>query len=167
MLDVIKNRRSVRKYSGQPVEPEKLNSLLRAAMQAPSAVNQQPWEFLVVTDRQTLIKLADMSLFSKMVAQAGVVIIVLGNQNRLLKDYFQQDLAAATQNILLEAVNQGLGAVWLGGYPNKDRMKFLTKLFKLPFYIVPFSVISIGYPLSDENQFVDRYDEKRVHYEQY
>jgi len=166
-MESINIRRSIRKYSNQEVEPEKIEKLLRAAMQAPSAVNQQPWEFIVVTNRDELVKLSKMSMFSKMLATAGCAIVVLGNQKRLIRDYFQQDLAAATQNILLESVELGLGAVWLGGYPVEDRMKYLTKQFSLPSHIIPFSVISIGYPLGEANRFIDRYDPSRVHYERY
>lgn len=103
-MDVIFNRRSIRRYKDQAVEQEKIDKILRAAMQAPSAVNQQPWEFIVVRDKENLKKLAGISAYSRMVADAPLAIVVLGNEARMrLQHNWEQDLSAATQNILLEA----------------------------------------------------------------
>ena len=162
-------RRSVRQYLDKPVEEHKLQQLLAAAMQAPSANNQQPWEFIVVQDREQLKQLSGYSPYARMMAKASVAIVVLGDTRRMMiPQQWQQDLGAATQNILLEAVTQNLGAVWLGAYGNDRAVAWLNRFFNLPDYAIPYSVISIGYPAKeDANHFTDRYDPSRIHYEQY
>lgn len=168
-MDIIFNRRSIRRYNEQAVEQEKIDKLLRAAMQAPSAANQQPWEFIVVKDKDTLNKLAGISAYSRMTADAPLAIVILGNEDRMrLQHHWEQDLAAATQNILLEAAYLGLGAVWLGVAPMEDRMDYVRNVFGLSKKLRPFCVIPIGYPAEgQENKFVDRFDPSRVHYEKY
>lgn len=168
-MNTIFIRRSIRKYESKPVEEEKIDKILRAAMQAPSAVNQQPWEFIVVRKKELLDKLSNMSPYSKMLASAPLALVLLGNYDRMkAKEYWQQDMGAAAENILLEATELGLGAVWLGVAPQKEREDYIKELFQLPGNIVPFCVISIGYPLKgQENKFIDRYDESRVHYDRY
>jgi nitroreductase len=168
-MDVIFTRRSVRRYKKQVVEQEKIEKLLKAGMQAPSAANQQPWEFIVVQKQENLDKLAGISAYSKMVADAPLAIVLVGNEDRMrLQLHWEQDMAAATQNILLEAAHLGLGAVWLGVAPIKERMDYISELYGLKKRLKPFCVISIGYPEEgQENKFVDRYDPDRVHYETY
>ena len=168
-MEVIFNRRSIRRYKKQAVEEEKIEKILRAAMQAPSAANQQPWEFIVVRDKDNLKKLSEISAYSKMVAEAPLAIVVLGNEDRMrLQHHWEQDLAAATQNILLEAAHLGLGGVWLGGAPMQDRMELISELYDLKNRIKPFCVIPIGYPEEgQDHKFVDRFDPDRVHYEKY
>jgi nitroreductase len=163
----IFNRRSVRNFEEKPVEREKIDKLLKAAMQAPSAGNQQPWEFIVVENKDTLNKLSEMSPYSKMVAKAPVAIVILGNHNNLkYPGYWEQDLGAATENLLLEAVHLGLGGVWLGVAPLEDRMNYVKEMFDVPENVLAFAVVPIGYP-TGEQKFVDRYDSTRVHYEKY
>lgn len=168
-MNAIFTRRSIRSYQEQAIEPEKIEKLLRAAMQAPSAGNQQPWEFIVVQDKNTLEKLAGVSPYAKPVANAPLAFVLLANGEGLrFPEYWEQDLSAATQNILLQAVELGLGAVWLGVAPVKERMDYLKDLFNLPEKVKPFCVIALGYPAAgQENKFVDRYDAKRVHYEKW
>ena len=168
-MEVILTRRSVRKYKDQPIEKEKIDILLKAAMQAPSAGNQQPWEFIVVQERENLIKLSGMSPYSKLVKDAPLALVLLGNEERMkFSDNWQQDMGAATENILLQAVELKLGAVWLGAAPNEDRENYLKEKLDLPEHIRPFCIIAIGYPADGQgNKFIDRYDEKRVHYERY
>lgn len=167
-MEAIFNRRSIRRYKNQAVEEEKIEQLLRAAMQAPSAANQQPWEFIVVQNKDNLQKLAQISAYSKMVADAPLAIVLLGNEDRMrLQVHWEQDMAAAAQNILLEAAHLGLGGVWLGVAPMEDRMELISKLYDLKDRLKPFCVIPIGYPEGQENKFVDRYDPDRVHYEKY
>lgn len=163
-MDVINKRRSIRKFMDKPVEAEVIEKLLRAAMQAPSAKNQQPWEFLVIDNRAILNELAKYSFYANAILTAPVSIVVLSNINNLQHpEFWEQDMSAATENILLEAVDSGLGAVWLGVHPIKSRVEFIKKLFTLPDNIIPFSVVPIGY--SDrENIFVDRYNQDKVHY---
>jgi len=168
-MDVIFKRRSIRRFADRAVEEEKIDKLLRAAMQAPSAKNQQPWEFIVVRDKNILNKLAELSPYSKMAAEAPLVIVVLGNEDKMYSTHhWQQDLAAATQNILLEAVYLGLGAVWVGVAPVEERMDYIRNLFGLNKRINPFCIIPIGYPAEgQENKFVDRFDPSRIHYDKY
>ncbi len=164
--EVIQNRRSIRNFAARPVEKEKIEKLLRAGMQAPSAANQQPWEFIVVQDQATLKKLSETHIYATPIADAPLGIVVLSNEKDLIFPvYWQQDLAAATENILLEAVELGLGAVWLGIAPEEDRMEYLKQFFNLPEGVQAFALLALGY--SDENTFEDRFDPSRVHYEKY
>jgi nitroreductase len=167
-MEVIFNRRSVRKYKDQPVEKEKIEKLLRAAMQAPSAGNQQPWEFIVVQDKENLRQLSEASQYSKLVANSPVAFVLLANGSELrFPGNWEQDMGAAAENILLEAVELGLGGVWIGIAPEEDRMNYVKKMFNLNDNLKPFCIISIGYPDGQENKFVDRFDESRIHYEKY
>ena len=162
----IFNRRSIRKYQDKPVEKEKIEKLLRAAMQAPSAANQQAWEFIVVENKDTLSKLSLMTPYSKPVASSAVTIVLLANSDNFrVPTGWQQDMGAAAQNILLEATSLELGAVWLGVATSDTAVTFVKETFKLPENIKPFALISIGYPDNQKNEFVDRFDNKKVHYE--
>lgn len=163
MLDAIRNRRSIRKYQDKPVPAEKLEILVRAAMQAPSARNTQPWEFVITQDRDIMNRIPDFHPYAGMVPSAGAVILVCGN--RELQEeigYILEDCSAAIQNILLEAVNQNLGAVWLGVYPREDRIQGMTSLFNLPEHIVPIALVSLGIP-GEIKEFDDRFTREKIH----
>jgi len=166
-MEVIDDRRSVRTYQDRMVEPEKVERLLRAAMQAPSAGDQRPWEFLVVRDRGACARLSTMSPYAKHVAKAPVAIVLLGNGGRMrFPENWEQDMAAAAENLLLEAVSQGLGAVWTGVCPIPERMDAVRKQFSLPDELKSFAVIAVGYPRrEDANHPVDRFDPERIHLE--
>jgi nitroreductase len=166
-MDIIFKRRSVRAYLKKTIEPEKIEKLLRAAMQAPSAGNQRESEFLVVQDRAALKQLSEMSPYAKMIAEAPLAIVILGNTGRMkFSENWEQDLGAAAENLLLEAVDLGLGAVWLGVHPLPDRINAIREQFSLPENLRPFAVIAAGYPKdAGANCFADRWDENRVHYE--
>ncbi|WP_026881205.1 nitroreductase family protein [Clostridium akagii] len=164
----IFNRRSIRKYQDRPVEKEKVEKLLRAAMQAPSAANQQPWEFIVVENKETLNKLSLMTPYSKPVAGSAVTIVLLANtDNFRVETSWQQDMGAAAENILLEATYLGLGAVWLGVATADSAIDFIKKSFDLPKNIKPFALVSIGYPEEQQNVTSNRFDAKKVHYEEF
>ena len=164
MDNVIFKRRSIRRFENKPVEPEKIERILKAGMQAPSAHNLQPWEFLVVTDTEKREAVSKMSPWAGMVAKAPVTIIVVGHQeNKDMLKYLPQDLGACTENILLQIAEEGLGGCWMGFYPDEDRVESVRKYFSMPDDRIPFSVIALGYS-SDENRFVDRSDMSRVHY---
>ena len=163
----IFQRFSVRRYTGQKVEQEKIKALLGAAMSAPSARDTKPWQFIVIRDKQILSDIAGFHPFASMLPEADCGILVCGDYR--LEDqlgYLAINCAAATQNILLEAVGQGLGACWLGVYPREERMKALSSLLNLPEYIVPISLISVGYPAEERAQ-KDRYDEDRIRYDRW
>ena len=153
-LEVIHNRKSVRNFTEQPVTKEQIETLLRAAMAAPTAVNRQPWVFYVVTLRETLNTLSEQLPYAKMLTQAQAAIVVCGDMEKAgnLKDkgYWVQDCAAATENILLAAESVGLGAVWTAAYPYDDRTKMVIKELNLPETHIPLNVIPIGYPTGED-----------------
>lgn len=160
-------RRSIRQYLPQPIEKEKIERLLRAAMQAPSAGNQQPWEFIVTEEKAQLQKLSLLSPYAGPVKGAAAAFVLLGNEKQMkFPENWQMDMAAAAENILLESVHLGLGAVWLGVAPLQERMEYIKAFYSLPDFIRPFGVIALGYPAADPG-FIDRYDAARVHYNQY
>ncbi len=164
MDNIIFKRRSIRRFETRPVEPEKVERILKAGMQAPSAHNLQPWEFLVITEQEKRDAVSKMSPWAGMVAKAPVTIIVIGHQeNKDMEKYLPQDLGACTENILLQIAAEGLGGCWMGFYPDEDRVNSVRKYFNLPEDRIPFSVIALGYS-PDENRFVDRSDMSRVHY---
>lgn len=167
-MNPIFKRRSVRKFSDKEVSINQVKNLIKAGMQAPSAFNSQPWEFIIVSDRKDLEAVSKMSRFAKPAKRAQKLIIVLGNTKkfRVVKAMIQQDLSACTQNILLQAVVDGLGAVWLGFYPREDRVNALREYFDIPDHIIPFSVIAIGYPKEDKDP-KSRYDESKIHLDKY
>jgi len=167
-MDTIFFRRSIRNYKDKKVESEKIERLLRAAMQAPSAGNQQPWEFIVVQDKDNLKRLSNMSPYSKLISDAPLALVLLANKDRMkYPENWEQDMGAAAQNILLEAVELELGAVWLGVAPIEDRVKYIKDIFRLKENVSPYCVIAIGYPDGQENKFIDRFDKTRIHYEEY
>lgn len=166
LYEGIQKRRSIRQYENRPIEKEKIEKLLRAAMQAPSAANQQPWEFLVIEKNETLQKLSNAHLYATPIKDAALCIIVLAREEGLrFPQYWQQDLAAATENILLTAVELGLGTVWMGVAPEEDRMAYIKELFQLPEGVKAFAMLAVGY--SSDNKFEDRFDISRIHYEKY
>ena len=167
-MNTIFTRRSVRKYLDKAIEPEKIDRMLRAAMQAPSATNQQPWEFIVIDDKATLTKLADFSPYAKMLPGAALGFVVLEKQGTKAPLFTEQDLGAAVQNLLLQAAEDGLGTVWMGVGRGTERETFLTEMFSLPETVKPFAVVAVGYPADENaNRFVDRYEESRVHWNKY
>ena len=168
MLDTIYARRSIRQYQERPVEKEKLEKLLKAAMAAPSAMNIKPWEFVVVTQKDTLDEIRSAMIFGKHNAPAA--IIVCGNtslfKHPMAAKFWVQDCSAATENILLAAVGLGLGTVWLGVHPINNFTKLISGIAKLPDYVKPLNVIYVGYP-AEEKEPRTQYDPDRVHWESY
>lgn len=161
-------RRSIRSYTNQPVESEKIQSLVRAAMAAPSAKNQQPWEFLIVTEPMTLKKLADTSPYTSFVANAPVAIVMLANVSNLKAPTFcTQDMSAATQNILLEATSQGLGTCWMGVHTNPSAETHIRNLFDLPENIQAFALVSVGYPDREYRDRPEKNKPRKIHFEKY
>jgi nitroreductase len=159
----IFERRSIRKYTGEDVPDESINELLKAAMAAPSAGNQQPWDFIVVKDRTVLNEIPKVHQYAQMLKEAPLAIIVCGSLDREKhKGYWMQDCAAAIENMLIEAQYLGLGAVWLGVYPREDRVAGIKKLLEIPENVMPLAVISIGYP-AESKEASQRYDEKKLH----
>ena len=149
MHEIIEKRRSIRKFkSCVLITREQLDRLLGAAMMAPSACNTRPWEFIAVSKREILDKIVNVHPYAAMCASASAAIIVVAipQTDTMPEGYFAQDCAAATQNILLEAVSLGLGACWCGVYPRPERIKGLRELFSINEPKIPFNVIAIGTP---------------------
>lgn len=162
-MNEIFHRTSIRKYTDQSVEADKTERLLRAAMAAPSAGNQQPWEFYVVTDKCTLIALSECSPYAAPLRSAPLGIVVCCQTECRMPEYAQIDCSAAIENLLLEADFLDLGAVWLGIAPLQERMNAARSILNIPEHLYAFSFIACGYPAEEKLQ-QDRYDEARVHY---
>lgn len=166
ILDNILNRRSVREFTDEKVKKDDLEMIIRAGMSAPSAINLQPWEFIVFDEDDILEYMIDLHEYSKMFRTATAGILVCGNMDRTLdnfRDLWVQDCSASIENMLLAIESFGLGGVWLGIYPIKDRCDKLTDFFVLPDNIVPFGVIALGYPAVDV-QSKDKWDESKLHW---
>ena len=164
-LSAIMDRRSIRKFQDRPVEREKLEAILRAAMQAPSGKNSQCWEFLVIEDEKDRLAVTEMSPFAQCAKNARALILVMVNRDRADPDVpvWIQDLAAASMNMLTQAELEGLGATWLGMYPFQERLDAARAYFRLPENLDVFSVIALGYKLA-EKPAQDRYDPEKVHW---
>ncbi|MFA6329429.1 MAG: nitroreductase family protein [Candidatus Micrarchaeia archaeon] len=163
VLEAQKTRHSIRKYQQKPVEQEKIDAILTAAMQGPSAVNERPWHFIVITDKAVLSEIPKVSAHAQMVPAAALAIVVCGDTGLLKIDgLWQQDCAIASTNILLAAHSLGLGAVWTAAYPLPGRATGIQKILGLPENVIPLSVIPIGYP-AEQKPVTDRFDKSRVH----
>lgn len=162
--EALQKRRSVRKFTAEPVSEEAIDGLLHAAMSGPSACNRTPWEFWVITDEEILKQLREASRFSN--HEAKLAIIVVGNLSRALPqqlaEYWIQDCSAATENILLQATELGLGAVWCGIYPQKRAEKRVSELLGLKPNQIPLNILFIGHP-AESPEPRDQYNEKYVH----
>jgi len=167
VLDAIFNRRSIRQYTTEPVSNDTLEILLKAGMYAPSAVNKQPWEFIVFRSPETIRQIVDVHPNASMLLRANAAILVCWDENRQHDTgYGPVDCAAATQNILLAAHGLGLGAVWAGIYPRQQRMEAVHKIFNLPGHIQGFSLISLGYP-AEQKAMPGRFDKSKIHLEKW
>jgi len=164
-MDPILSRRSIRRYTNQPLSDEELTKLLTAAMVAPSAGDERPWHFVVVRDLETRRRVSEFHPYCRMLTEAALGILVCGDE-RLEKHrgYWVQDCSAATENILIEAVQLGLGAVWLGIYPIAERVEGCRRLMKIPEQVTPFALIAVGHA-AEHKPPADRYDESRVHHD--
>jgi len=166
-IEAITTRRSIRKYNEDRVPDEIVRELLTAAMSGPSAGNQQPWQFVAVTDRERLDALAEIRPYRAMLSTAPLVVIICGDMQRSkLGEYWVVDCSIATQNLLLAAHARGLGAVWLGCHYMAERADPVREKLGLPPHIMPFAVVSIGYP-AQQLPAVERYQAERVHADQW
>lgn len=163
-MKAIFERRSSRKFTEQPVEWEKIESMLGAGMCAPSAGNEKPWQF-VVSDKKDILKdMAAVHPYAFSLERASWGILVCGDESlrKYQEDYWVQDCAAATQNILTEAQYLGVGCCWLGVYPTQKSIVRLKEMFGLPEPVIPFCMIAAGYP-AEEKRLTDRFARERVH----
>jgi nitroreductase len=159
-LEIIFARRSIRRYTGEPVTDGEITSLLEAGMAAPSASNKQPWHFVVVTDKRTLQALADVHTYGKMLPHAALAIAVCGDPS--MSSWWVQDCTAATENILIAAVGLGLGGVWLGCHGDSKREQAICDILGVPKGMNVLSLISIGRP-GESKEARTQYNPARVH----
>lgn len=166
--DVIFKRRSIRKFTDQPVEKEKLVQLLQAAMAAPTAMNAQPWEFVVITEKEVMDRFRGSLMFAKM--NAPVAIGVLGStrmqRNKAGEKFWVQDCSAATENIVLTATALGLGSVWIGVHPVTIFKRQVSEILNLPEGVTPLNLVFIGYP-AEFKEPRTQYEDSRVHWGPY
>jgi nitroreductase len=164
-MKAIFTRRSIREYKTQPIPNELVQNLLEAAMQAPSAGNQQPWHFILVTDRNILDNVADALPFGKMLKTAPLGVVVCGDLDlEKYHGFWVQDCSNATMNLLLAAHDNGLGAVWVAIYPVDDRVAGVKQILGLPEHVIPLCVVPLGYPASILQKPERRYKEARMHH---
>ena len=162
-IEAILNRRSIRKYTNQKISEDKIEKILKAAMYAPSAMNYQPWHFIVIDKREAIDQIFNINQHAEMVKEAQLLIIVCGDLKLEMNiDYLVQDCSAATQNALLAIHDLGLGAVWVSSYPNKETVEGIRKYYGLPENIVPVSIISLGYP-AEQVTTEERFNKSRIH----
>lgn len=164
VLENILARKSVRQYTSRPVEPEKIDLLLRAGMAAPSGSDKRPWSFVVVQDRSRLDSMAARLPYAKMLTKAPMAIVVCGDTLR--SALWEQDCCAVTENILLAAESMGLGAVWTAAYPYPERVAVVRRYIGLPENVVPLCVVPVGYPEGKQSP-KDKYDISKIYYEQW
>jgi nitroreductase len=166
-MDITKailSRRSIRKYTEEPVSGDDIEALLTAAMHAPSAVNEQPWHFVIIQDRKTLEAISRLSPTAPMAKYAPLAIAVCADKSlEKFPGLWVLDCSAASENILLAATARGLGAVWTAVYPFEDRMNGVKKLLKLPDEVFPLCVIPVGHP-AETPAPVDRFNPSCIHH---
>ena len=167
ITEALIKRRSIRKYTAEKVTDKQIEELIRAGMYAPSAVNKQPWHFIIFRGKKRRNEIIEIHPNAKMLENANAAILICWDDN-LQHDagYGPVDCSAATQNILLAAYGMGLGAVWVGLYPREHRITGVHRLFKLPDNVKPFAIISLGYP-AEKKDFPDRFKKERIHYERW
>lgn len=168
-ITVIHNRKSVRDYTGQSVERDKLDTLLKAGMAAPTAVGMRPWSFIAVTDRATLGILQDGLPYAKMLGKAGAAIVVCALPEKAYErkvEFAVIDSTCAGENILLAAEALGLGAVWAAAYPYHDRMALIRKTLNIPDNVIPLNVIPIGYPAGADTPR-NKFEPGKIHWEKW
>ncbi len=179
-LDIIMSRTSIRSFTGDPVSKEQLETILKAGMAAPSAMNGQPWRFVVVTDKEKIASVFGSGFRGEMFTQAGAVIVVCGETTQMRKPFGQpdapeeempnkfwyEDCSAAAQNILLAAKALGLGAVWTAGYPAMERVSSIAYALGIPEKVIPLCVIPVGVP-AENPEPKDKWKPENIHWEQW
>ncbi|HPJ26787.1 MAG TPA: nitroreductase family protein [Synergistaceae bacterium] len=168
ILETIARRQSVRTFSDKPVGEEMVQVLLHAAQCAPSAGNQKPWHFVVLQDRQVITRIPEFHPYSAVLLKCTLAIALFANpEEELFPGNWPLDCAAATENILLQAEALHLGAVWLGIYPEEERMQNLEALLEVPRNYRAFSVVAVGHP-AEKPRFPERiFDSSRIHYDRW
>ena len=168
VLDNIFSRKSVRSFTEAPVDKEILDTLVRAAMAAPTGRDMRPWQFVIINEREMMDSLSKKLPYAKMLTQAQAAIVVCGDMSVTDKEgnpscNWTFDCSAATENLLLAAEAMGLGAVWTGVHPYESRLAAVTSALGLPEHIIPLNLIPIGYP-KGAPQPKDKFNQKQIHY---
>ena len=165
-IDVITSRVSIRKFTGEKISEQQIDTIVRVGLTAPTAANSQPWAFIVVDDDALLDSLGTALVNSRIKNGASHVIVVCGDMNKAFdgegRDFWIEDTSAATENILLAAHAMGLGAVWVGIYPMKQNIESVKNILHLPDHIVPMSIVTLGYP-AENPAIKDKYKEENIH----
>ena len=162
----IYERRSIRKYTDKEISNENVKKLLKAGMNAPSAHNKKPYDIVVVKNKETLNKLADTCIYSHMLKEANLALVICSKADNQDTPYWQSDCGAVTENILLEATSLGIGSCWIGGYPDKEKTDKVKEILNIPNEYEVFCIISLGYP-NENRKPNDNYYEYKVHYEKF
>ena len=164
LYDGLITRRSIRAFKPDPIDREQVDEIIRAGMYAPSAVNCQPWHFIVIDDRSLMDRIMQIHPYAGMLAEARYAVLICGDQNlEHGPGYWVVDCGAATQNMLLAAHAKGVGSVWLGLHPREKRKEGIRELFELPGHIQPFALIALGYP-NEQKPVPERFKKERIHY---
>lgn len=169
VIDNIMTRTSIRQFTDRAVAKDTLDIIVKAGMAAPSAMNKQPWAFVVVTEKEMLDSLNAKHPYANL-KTATAAVIVCGNMDKTIegdgKEYWVQDCSAATENILLAAHGLGLGAVWCGVYPVLERIKDVSAVLGLPETIVPLNIVTMGYP-AENPEPKDKYNTENIHWQKW
>ena len=167
VINNIMTRVSVREFTGEKISEEQIDTLLRAAMAAPSAINKQPWAFIVVTDDDLIAKLGEALPYSRCSNHPACAIIPCGDLSKAIEGemgaFWINDVSAATENLLLAAHSMGLGAVWTGLHPDMNRATIVQQLLNLPDHIIPLCVVPVGIP-AEFPAIKDKYKPENIHY---
>jgi len=169
IFEAIKKRRSIRKFSNKDISKQEIDVMLRMAMQAPTARGEKPWHFIVISDKVVLKELSYALSNGRMLAEAALCIILVTDKASVTSpDLYPQDMAASTQNLMLAATALNIGSVWLGTFPNKERMAKVESIISLPDNFEYFSMVALGYPKDESDfKFIDKYDPSRIHYDRF
>ena len=179
-MDIILSRTSIRSFTGEAVEKEQIETILKAGMAAPSAMNIQPWRFVVLTDKERIAEIFGQGPRSGMFTSAGAVIVVCGETTVIRKPFgepdapeseqpnifWYEDCSAAAQNILLAVKSLRLGAVWTAGYPAMERIEPICEALGLPENVLPLCIIPVGVPAEDPAP-KDKWNPDNIHWEKW
>ena len=169
VIENIMTRTSIRSFTDQPIAKDTLDLIVKAGMAAPSAVNAQPWAFIIITEKEILDSLNSIKPWFNL-KTATAAVVVCGDMNKAMegtgREYWIQDCSAATENILLAAHAYGIGAVWCGVYPSPDIVEGVSKTLNLPENFIPLNVVTMGYP-AENPEPKDKFKTENIYYQKW